>query len=442
MTLNENDLEQKKECPFSINKMNKYYLLPFLVPIVCYCTKYCSDPLKMNRGLIKDVDDVSNENLHTYVFLYQMINSTSIIFSGLLYFITIIRAQTDNKANIGTLSERTISSDNSFMAKKQPNRLLEYSIICFMSIIITLYNILKGYATKHKTLEKRLYFLFFFCLINIFLFKKPFYRHQKFSLAIGFVGMVIIFLMFFIYLDKKKYEYIYDVLLFFGSFLYSLYLVLVKYTSENKGYSPFLLLFIIGIISTIFTIVGFLILSHLRLGNVNYVSNIFHCRPDMYVCFGNLYDHIIGYFLMNAVLQILIFLVCYYFSPEVFAISDIISPFLSWINSTIEKRDNLNIVHTIFECIGYIIIIIASFIYNEIIVCNFWGLNKNTWKAIVKKAKEDYLGPDSDATDSIGDDDCDIEMSSSKSRSSYKNRTSSNDLTANLLDPGSICIKE
>ena len=311
-----------------------------------------------------------------------------------------------------------------------------------MSIIITLYNILKGYATKHKTLEKRLYFLFFFCLINIFLFKKPFYRHQKFSLAIGFVGMVIIFLMFFIYLDKKKYEYIYDVLLFFGSFLYSLYLVLVKYTSENKGYSPFLLLFIIGIISTIFTIVGFLILSHLRLGNVNYVSNIFHCRPDMYVCFGNLYDHIIGYFLMNAVLQILIFLVCYYFSPEVFAISDIISPFLSWINSTIEKRDNLNVVHTIFECIGYIIIIIASFIYNEIIVCNFWGLNKNTWKAIVKKAKEDYLGPDSDATDSIGDDDCDIEMSSSKSRSSYKNRASSNDLTANLSDPGSICIKE
>ena len=204
MTLNENDLEQKKECPFSINKMNKYYLLPFLVPIVCYCTKYCSDPLKMNRGLIKDVDDVSNENLHTYVFLYQMINSTSIIFSGLLYFITIIRAQTDNKANIGTLSERTISFDNSFMAKKQPNRLLEYSIICFMSIIITLYNILKGYATKHKTLEKRLYFLFFFCLINIFLFKKPFYRHQKFSLAIGFVGMVIIFLMFFIYLDKKN----------------------------------------------------------------------------------------------------------------------------------------------------------------------------------------------------------------------------------------------
>ena len=432
MSINEDDLVQKKECPFSLNKMNKYYLLPFLVPIVCYCTKFCSDPLKNDRGKISNVNDVSNENLHTYVFLYQMINSTSIIFSGLLYFISIIRRQTDNKANIGTLSERSSSSDYSFMAKKKPNRLLEYSIICFMSIIITLYNVLKGYGTGHKTLEKRLYFLFFFCLINIFLFKKPFYRHQKFALAIAFVGMVMIFALFFIYLNKSNYDYIYDVLLFFGSFLYSLYLVLVKYMSENKGYSPFLLLFLIGIISTAATVVGFLILSHVRLGNINYVSNIFHCRPDIFVCFGNLYGYIIGYFLINAVLQILIFLVCYYFSPEVFAISDIISPFLSCITNIAKGKEKF-VVKMVFDIIGYIIITIGSFIYNEIIVCNFWDLNKNTWKSIVKKANDDYLGRVTDVSDSIADDDCDIEMTSSKSRNSNENRNS-NDLTERLSE--------
>ena len=432
MTINEDDPGQKKECPFSLNKMNKYYLLPFLVPIVCYCTKFCSDPLKNNRGTISNVNDVTNENLHTYVFLYQMINSTSIIFSGLLYFISIIRRQTDNKANIGTLSERSNSSDYSFMAKKKPNRLLEYSIICFMSIIITLYNVLKGYGTGHKTLEKRLYFLFFFCLINIFLFKKPFYRHQKFALAIAFVGMVMIFALFFIYLNKSNYDYIYDVLLFFGSFLYSLYLVLVKYMSENKGYSPFLLLFLIGIISTAATVIGFLILSHVRLGNINYVSNIFHCRPDIFVCFGNLYGYIIGYFLINAVLQILIFLVCYYFSPEVFAISDIISPFLSCITNIAKGKEKI-VVKIVFDIIGYIIITIGSFIYNEIIVCNFWDLNKNTWKSIVKKANDDYLGRVTDVSDSIADDDCDIEMTSSKSRNSNENRNS-NDLTERLSE--------
>ena len=97
------------------------------------------------------------------------------------------------------------------------------------------------------------------------------------------------------------------------------------------------------------------------------------------------------YFLINALLQVLIYLVCYYFSPEVFAISDIISPFLSFIVKIFEGSSS-NVVNIIFNCIGYLIIIFASFIYNEIIVCNFWHLNENTWKAIVKKANADYDG--------------------------------------------------
>jgi len=431
-------LGKRKECPFSINKMNKYYLLPFLVPLVCFSTKFFSELMKTNFDSI-NVDIVTDENNNTFVFLYQMINSTSIIFAGLLYFISIIRAQTDNKANIGVISNRseTNSSDYSFMAKKKPNRLLEYSIIFFMSIIITLYNILKGYAAKHPLLEKRLYFLFFFCIINIFLFKKPFYSHQKFSLGIGLIGMAIIFTLFFCY-PKSGYNYIYDVLLFFGSFLYSLYLVLVKYMSENKGYSPFLLLFLIGIISTVVTVVGFLIVSKVRAGDIRYVSNIFNCHPGMYVCFGYYYKQIISYFFVNAVLQILIFLVCYYFSPEVFAISDIISPYLSMIYSWIIKKET-NPIKLVFYSVGYIIIIIASFIYNEIIVCNFCGLNKNTWKAIVKKANDDYLGRISNLSDSVDDDDdLDIEMTSTKNRSSSNNRTSCEELTATLTERGSL----
>ena len=395
------DDSQKKECLFSINRMNKYYLLPFLVPLVCYSTKFFSEPMKMKNGEIKYVEQVTEENCHTFVFLYQMINSTSLIFGGLLYFVTIIRTKTDNKANIGNIIGGRTISDN-LKLRKKPNRLLESSIIIFMSIIITMYNVLKGYGTKHPTLEKRLYFLFFFCLINIFLFKKPIYSHQKLSLGIGFIGMAIIFTVFFFYLDYARYEYIYDVLLFFGSFLYSLYLVLVKYMAETKYYSPFLLLLLIGTFSTIFTVIGYLVYSFVTVNDFRYVTNIFHCRDDMYVCFGNYYDKIICYFLINAVLQVLIFLVCYYFSPEVFAISDIISPYLSFLSKVIEKKNN-DIVNIILNSVGYIIIILCSFVYNEIIVCNFCGLNENTWKAIDKKANEDYMGMLNRDSNLIGD---------------------------------------
>jgi hypothetical protein len=276
-----------------------------------------------------------------------------------------------------------------------------------------MYNVLKGYGTKHSTLEKRLYFLFFFCLINIFMFKKPIYSHQKFSLGIGFIGMAIIFTVFFFYLDYARYEYIYDVLLFFGSFLYSLYLVLVKYMAETKYYSPFLLLLLIGTFSTVFTVIGYIIYSFVTVNDLRYVTNIFHCRDDMYVCFGNYYDKIICYFLINAVLQVLIFLVCYYFSPEVFAISDIISPYLSFISKVIEKKNN-DILNIILNSVGYIIIILCSFVYNEIIVCNFCGLNENTWKAIDQKAKEDYMGMLNRDSNLIGDYELD-ENSSRKS---------------------------
>ena len=406
------DDSQKKECLFSINRMNKYYLLPFLVPLVCYSTKFFSEPMKMKNGEIKYVEKVTEENCHTFVFLYQMINSTSLIFGGLLYFVTIIRTKTDNKANIGNIIGARTYSDN-LIIRKKPNRLLEFSIIIFMSIIITMYNVLKGYGTKHSTLEKRLYFLFFFCLINIFMFKKPIYSHQKFSLGIGFIGMAIIFTVFFFYLDYARYEYIYDVLLFFGSFLYSLYLVLVKYMAEKKYYSPFLLLLLIGTFSTVITVIGYMIYSFVTVNDLRYVTNIFHCRDDMYVCFGNYYDKIICYFLINAVLQVLIFLVCYYFSPEVFAISDIISPYLSFISKVIAKK-NTDILNIILNSIGYIIIILCSFVYNEIIVCNFCGLNENTWKAIDKKANEDYMGMLDRDSNSIGDYELD-ENSSRKS---------------------------
>ena len=372
--------KSKRECLFSLQRMNKYYLFPFLVPLVCFSTKFFSEPMKTNDGKIKNVKDVSEENSHTFTFLYQMINSTSLIFGGFLYFITILRNGLDKKTNTSKnlVVEKCIESIKHSKKRSKSNDIL---IIVFMSLIISVYNILKGYNTKYPTLEKRLYFLFFI---------------------------------------------IYDILLFFGAFLYSLYLVLVKYMSEIRFYSPFLLLLLIGIFSTILSVVGYMIFSYIYKGDFRYITNIFHCRDDMYVCFGNFYVQIIIYFLINTLLQILIFLVCYYFSPEVFAISDIISPFLSFILSICEGKIT-NAINIIFTAIGYIIIIFASFIYNEIIVCNFWCLNEKTWKAIDKKAEEDYLGEEEGSRNvTIGDFYVDNHQSSLRMTNSISSSISYN----------------
>ena len=422
--------ENKKECIFSIQKMNKYYFLPFLVPILCFFTKFFSEPIKDNNGNIK-LNDIKANVEHTFVFLYQIINSTSLIFGGLLYFVSILYSKSekedeqkiDDDAKINNLLVSTINEYNNetIIEDYKKNKLKTIAIIIFMSVIITIYNIIKGYATKHPQLEKRLYFLFFFTLINIVIFKKPIFSHQKLSLAIGLIGMGIIFSTFFMY-PKPDYNFVYDIILFFGSFFYSLYLVLVKYLSTNLGMSPLLLLLIIGSISTLLTIIGYSVFSLINNGDLSYLLNIFHCDEINYVCFGNYWLKIVIYTIINTILQVMIFLVVYYFSPEVFAISDIISPFFSFIYGFIKDLitdKKIIIISLIFNISGYLIIIIASFIYNEILVCNFCGFNENTWKAIDKKAIDEM-------NDNYGRDSVDS-SEGEKSGKSDSNRSSIND---------------
>ena len=390
---------------FSFQKLNRYYIMPFLVPLICFSTKFFSTPLKDNDGEVK-LPDITPDNEHTFVFLYQMINSTSLIFGGFLCFVSYIETKTKREKTRkstmerGMLDELNLANDKVGYKKRKWRTII---IISLMSIIITVYNIIKGYATKHKLLEKRLYFLFFFLLINRLFYKKHIFSHQKFAIGIAFIGMALIFAMFFVYLDGT-YDYIYDIVLLIGSFFYSLYLVLVKDLTVNNSMSPFFLLFIIGIASTCLTLVGYTFLSLSNKNDMTYISNIFNCTEQNYVCFGNFAGFIFAYFFINFVLQVLIFLVVYFFSPEVFAISDIISPFLSFIVGLFKDATSDKVSFYIFTGLGYLIIIFGSFLYNEIIICNFWGLDENTKHNIDSKAARDIEGYEKDDSNLISDD--------------------------------------
>jgi hypothetical protein len=80
--------EENKPVPlFSFQKWNKYFLMPFFVPIICFTTKFFSERMKTDGWRI-DIRDVTSDNTHTFVFLYQIIQSICLIFGGLLYFVS------------------------------------------------------------------------------------------------------------------------------------------------------------------------------------------------------------------------------------------------------------------------------------------------------------------------------------------------------------------
>ena len=386
---------------FSFQKMNKYFLLPFFVPIICFSTKFFSETMKTDGGDI-DIEDVTTDNAHTFVFLYQIIQSICLILGGLLYFYTLYTTRTKRLSKIDNGISNTalkdddssakakIQLDNMKKSRKKRRSIKEKLIIVFMPFLFICYNLGIAYGVKHPQLEKRAYFLLFLTLINIFLFKKQIYRHQKLSLIITIIGIIPIYLAFGLYLDKDEYYIKYDIFLFFGSFSYSLYLVAIKYITQNKETSVFLLLLFQGMLSFIYTLFIFSIISIVKKSDFTYITNIFHCDEENYICVSHFYFKIIMYFILNTVLQTLIFLVVYIFSPEVFAISDIPSPLFSFIAVCIDEHED-KVAKIVLTVLGYLIIAVGAFIYNEMIVCNFYGLNENTWKAIDQKAYDELL---------------------------------------------------
>ena len=68
-------------------------------------------------------------------------------------------------------------------------------------------------------------------------------------------------------------------------------------------------------------------------------------------------------------------------------VTHIISPFLNWIFSVINEGQELPDV--VLYPIGYLIVVFASLIYNEIIILNFCGLNKETKKFIEQRLFDD-----------------------------------------------------
>ena len=74
---------------FSLQKMNKYFLMSFFIPIICFTTKFFSERMKTDGGRI-NIKNVTSDNTNTFTFLYQIIQSICLILGGLLYFVSLI----------------------------------------------------------------------------------------------------------------------------------------------------------------------------------------------------------------------------------------------------------------------------------------------------------------------------------------------------------------
>ena len=141
----EQNTNNKKECLFSFSKLNKYFIIPFLCPVMDLIRAIIED-----SGMVSD--DAKNKD-----FLIDMIDCLSTLAGGLLYFVSSVRTKTEE-------------------TKKQPKELEKKSkkigYVIIMSIMISLPYIsweFQGMISDDNThkLEIR---IFYFCFYHSFLY--------------------------------------------------------------------------------------------------------------------------------------------------------------------------------------------------------------------------------------------------------------------------------
>ena len=231
--------------------------------------------------------------------------------------------------------------------------------------------------------EERLFYLFFIPLFSKIILKENIYKHQYFSLLFSLIGTI--FLIIPIIFKLTNDDIIPNILNFIKGINYPLFLVITKYVVEKYYISPLKICLIIGIMTIIINLIGYTIYG-LIIDDFSFFTDCFNFSEIE----KNLWTIIflILNFLFSIASELTLFLSIFYFYPTLIMVTDIISPLFVWIAETIiynnEKEINISL-----NSIGYFIALFSSLIYNELIILNCCGLNKNTKKFVNKRINEE-----------------------------------------------------
>ena len=380
----EQTTENEKKCLFSFAKINKYFIIPFLCPIIGFLANIFIELMQKNTEFKVDL-----------YFPVTMFACLTYFGGGLLYFVSYIRTKTEETRNNAIAykeRERASSAIIYIYNENEPKKNIWkiFGFLLIMSIVIPLFSISYLYIVynKYQAFEERILTIICIPLFSKYILKNSIFSHQILSLIISLIGMIFIFIPT-IRIFAKEFIVI-NIIRFIVEIYVSLQLVLVKHLTHNYYVSPYYCLLFLGTFSLILTIIGFLVYASI-VKDLSIITDAF----DLSAIKNGLLCFIYFFFalIFGILLQIFRVLVIFYFSPTLLMVTDIINPMLLWIYTCLGGGDdNTNdITDNILYGIGYFIVLFGSLIYNEIIICNFFGFNKNTKKGLDERLREESV---------------------------------------------------
>ena len=357
----------RKHFIISFGKLNKYYIIPFICPIICMVAHYI-------LGLI-------NRDLKNKQLLLILFRESTYVITGLLYYVTIFQTKVkegkesfDKQRNNLLNLVHNKNNNNNLVDKK--SSLKKWLLIILVSFLLIIYETVPLFNIDKHIFDERFFILICIPSLSKFILNENIFKHHFFALMISMIGMIVLFIPVALVINSD--DIIANILKCIFSIGCSLFLVIIKYITNVYYISIFQVCLFFSIMSIGFTIFGFSIYSLIYYKVFTYIKNNFDFSDVK-----NGTKIIIFFvitFILSIIVDFLLLIIILYFSPILFMVTDIIHPLSMFIIKSI--ADGVSMPNVVLYPIGYIIVLFGSLIYNEVFILNFCDLNKNTKKFV------------------------------------------------------------
>ena len=377
-----------KHLLFEKPHMNHFLFLVFFVSSI------------VKQIIFKDIKDKNNLSIPIFkLYIYDIGDFFSII----PYLI--IKKKSKSQIPIEEREKRkknqedinNIYNINNNLTKKESKKNKNKKYIILYMFLLTILDFIAQISTvtfylitgnqKFQVKHENLNITLIFNVIALFLFSKlflhhTFYRHHFFSFIIFIICLIVIVILDITQIyeacgDNYQKPLIFLSIKIFSVILYSLEDVIAKVIFLNYYFTPYFLLLVKAIVQFGYLIIFSLplIFTKIKLESGEKVI-IFSMFKDIFK--ENIYYLYYSIYLVNSFFyNILNFIIIDKFSANHSGISRIFENFGIFMINIIQKSINIDSIFGI-RIVMYILLIIASFIFNEIFVINICGLAKGT----------------------------------------------------------------
>jgi hypothetical protein len=412
-----------------MSKISRYFRFPDLESkhfwfLLFFVAMICKSVVKifLKKQQDEKIDSIVDDFFKLYVYLIG--DFLSII----PYLIVKYRMKNNDKIDDKIEKVESINDDNineskiiyNYYKPKEKNKctifkdMLKYTIFDFIAQIgntIYLYilyekNLGEGHASFNSI---TLINIFAILIFNYIFLHERFYRHHCFALMINIICLLILTIFDIIDITKKKeiqMTIIHISIKIISNIIYSYINVFSKIIFENDYLTPYSLLLYKALFELVYLLIFSIIFIFIKVKD-----------EPIFVMFGGIFDNttrislmivliLISFFYNISILQLID-----KFSPSNFIVARAFENFSSFIIDDLINGNDYNWIIISFKIIMYILIILASFIYNEFIVINICGLSKYTTLILVDEAKNegripsDYTIIDQDIDSIFNEDD-------------------------------------